>query len=105
MPLIRHRPFPRTDLQQQVNRLLDQFHSEFGAGSQSLGGGMFTPAVDVKENLDAYVVQMEIPGVAIGNLEITMQDNVLGIRGSKEQKSDQADHQQSGQNEDLDDRG
>lgn len=52
---------------------------------------MFTPAVDVKEDTAAYTVHIEVPGVPEENLNITLQENVLTIRGTKEQ---QAEHNQ-----------
>lgn len=93
MSLIRYRAFPMTALQQQVNRMFDQFDNDFFSGSEGLGGGMFTPAVDVKEDADSYTVHLEAPGLKQEQLQITLQDNVLTIRGRKEQSASQNDHQ------------
>lgn len=93
MSLIRYTPYNLSTLQQQINRMLDQADNEFGGSSEGLGGGMFTPAVDIKEDADAYTVSLEAPGVKQENLNLTLQDNVLTIRGHKEQKQEQGEGQ------------
>jgi HSP20 family protein len=46
-------------------------------------GTDWRPAVDVSERGDAYVVTVEIPGISIGDVEVTMADGVLTIQGSR----------------------
>ncbi len=41
----------------------------------------FLPATDVYENEDALVLVAEMPGVAPDGLDVTVEDNVLVIRG------------------------
>jgi len=53
-----------------------------------LGEGMFTPPADIKEDADAYTVHLEVPGVSQDHLHLSLQDNVLTIKGSKEQKQE-----------------
>lgn len=84
MSLIRY-AHPMMGMQQHVNRMLDQFDTELFGRLEGLGEGMFAPAVDVKEDADAYTVQLEVPGVSQDDLHLSLQDNVLTIRGSKEQ--------------------
>jgi len=93
MSLIRYTPYNLSNLQQQINRMFDQVDNEFGGRSEGLGGGMFTPAVDIKEDADAYTVSLEAPGVKQENLNLTLQDNVLTIRGHKQQKQEQGEGQ------------
>ncbi len=93
MSLIRYTPYLLPNLQQQINRMFDQVDRDAVTGSEGLGGGMFTPAVDIKEDSDAYTVHMEVPGVSQDQLNITIQDNTLIIRGQKEQKSEHGEGQ------------
>lgn len=93
MSLIRYTPYNLSNLQQQINQMFDQADNDFGGRSEGLGGGMFTPAVDIKEDADAYTVSLEAPGVKQENLNLTLQDNVLTIRGHKEQKQEQGEGQ------------
>lgn len=93
MAIVRYSTYPMSGLQQQVNRMFEQFDKELFGANEGLGGGMFRPAVDVKEDADAYTVHVEVPGVAQENLSITMQDNTLIVRGQKEQKQESGEAQ------------
>lgn len=95
MALVRYSAYPLSNLQNQVNRMFDQFDQGFEHSSlnEGLGGGMFRPAVDVREDADAYTIHVEVPGIAQENLDISMQQNTLLIRGRKEQKSDSSEGQ------------
>ena len=84
MSLIRY-THPMMGMQQHINRMFDQFDTEMFGRLEGLGEGMFAPAVDVKEDADAYTVHLEVPGVSQDDLHLSLQDNVLTIRGSKEQ--------------------
>lgn len=75
---------------QQINRIFDQFDSDLFGRLENLGEGMFAPAVDVKEDADAYTVHLEVPGVSQDNINLTLQDNILTIAGTKEQKQESA---------------
>ncbi len=82
---------PMLGLQQQINRMFDQFDSDLFGHLENLGEGMFAPAVDVKEDADAYTVHLEVPGVAQDKLQLMLQDNVLTIKGAKEQKTEDSE--------------
>lgn len=86
MSLIRFTPYGYSDLQEQANRLFDQLTGAERNQSEGLGGGMFTPPVDVREDADAYHITLEAPGMRREQLDITLQENVLTVRGQKEQK-------------------
>jgi HSP20 family protein len=87
MSLIRY-THPMMHLQQQINRMFDQFDTDLFGRLEGLGEGMFTPPVDIKEDADSYTVHLEVPGVSQDNLQLSLQDNVLTIKGSKEQKQE-----------------
>jgi len=86
MSLIRY-THPMMNLQQQINRMFDQFDTDLFGRLEELGDGFFAPAVDVKEDNEAYSVYLEVPGVKQENLGLTLQDNVLTIKGTKEQQT------------------
>ncbi len=51
------------------------------------------PALDVIENQDSYTVKASIPGVAPEDVEITLTDNVLTIKGeTKQEKEDKQEN-------------
>jgi HSP20 family protein len=43
----------------------------------------FSPALDVVENNDGFLVSVDLPGVDRKNLEISVADNVLTVKGEK----------------------
>jgi HSP20 family protein len=85
MSLIRY-THPMLSLQQQINRMFDQFDTDLVGRLEELGDGFFAPAVDVKEDDEAYTVLLEVPGVKQENLNLALQDNVLSIKGTKERE-------------------
>ena len=88
MSLIRYTPFPISNLQQQINRMFDELQPT-AAPFEGLGGGTFAPALDVKEDDDSYIVSLEVPGIVQDDLNISLENNVLTVRGSKQQKHEE----------------
>jgi HSP20 family protein len=63
-----------------LNRALDQaLTATFGEG----GNRLWVPPMDVAERTDAYLVHAELPGVDPAQVEVSFEQNVLTIRGSK----------------------
>jgi HSP20 family protein len=53
----------------------------------------FTPAFEVKDTADAYVLKADLPGVSEADLEISVHNNTLtvaGSRASEERKEDES---------------
>jgi len=48
----------------------------------------WTPAVDIAEHDDEYLVKVELPGVNKEDVKITIESNVLTIRGEKKQEKE-----------------
>jgi HSP20 family protein len=47
------------------------------------GAPVWTPAIDIYERRDAYLVAVEIPGATPDEIEITFQDGLLTIQGDR----------------------
>ena len=60
-----------------LNRVFDE------AFTGSLGSRVWVPAMDVAERGDAYLVQAELPGVSPDQVDVSFEQNVLTIRGTK----------------------
>ncbi len=72
------RPFGTSlDRMLTLNRAFDQ------AFNGSLASRVWIPALDVAERRDAYVVHLELPGVSPDQVDISFEQNVLTIRGTK----------------------
>ncbi len=79
-------PSEMLSIQREMNRLFDSF---FRNDEPAAGLSMWTPAVDIIERDTEYEVRMELPGVRKNDVRITIENNVLTIRGDKKQESDQ----------------
>lgn len=71
-----------------LNRALDQALS--GSFDRTRGPQVWVPAMDVAEKADAYLINVELPGVELGQVEINFEQNVLTIRGAKPSSFDAA---------------
>jgi HSP20 family protein len=75
------RPFAR--LRQEMNRMFDEFTTDFELPAVWGEGAPFFPRLDVKELEDAVVVTAELPGVDRDEVELLLENNVLTIKGEK----------------------
>lgn len=75
-----------TGMQQEMNRLFDDFFGE-GRGDE----GSWLPAVDVSETDNEMIIRAELPGMAQEDIELNLQENVLTLKGDKkkEEKEEQ----------------
>jgi len=73
----------------EIDRLLDQDWPALGAGLS--GGSEWAPAVDVREEPEEYRIQADVPGIDPKDLEITLDNGTLTIRGQRQEEK-QSDH-------------
>jgi HSP20 family protein len=79
---------------QYLTRLLVQARGqEFAMPSSGVSGAAWTPAVDISERKDAYIVAVELPGVKLDDLKIAYQDGLLTIQGERGLAPESADEQ------------
>lgn len=64
-----------------LNRVLDEAFT--GALNGSAESRVWVPALDVVERHDAYLIAVEVPGVDPAAIDVSFEQNVLTIRGSK----------------------
>jgi HSP20 family protein len=76
--------FERGLLGSPLSRLLDEFWSERGR----LGVGV-SPAVDIMEDENQYVLTMELPGGQREDVHVELQEGVLTIRGEKKSEREE----------------
>ncbi len=78
---------------------LDRVRSEWNTLFDRLLGGLpgpwrewdLWPSIDVSETRDKYTVTVELPGVDQDDLDVTLEDDVLIIRGEKKKESEDKD--------------
>lgn len=77
-------------LREAMNQLLEE---SFVAPSQTRGGRGFNLAMDLSETEDGYIVEAAVPGVKPEDIEITVENNVLTIKGeTRQEKSEKQQH-------------
>jgi HSP20 family protein len=69
-------------MKRDVERLFDRMRMEFGS---TLSSGLSTlgPSLDVSETEDTVVVRVELPGVDPDDVQISVTDQTLYLRGEK----------------------
>ena len=66
-------------LQDEVERMFQQV---FG-GSRTSSAGAWSPALDVEETEDHFVLHVELPGVSPDDVEVNFEENVLTVAGER----------------------
>jgi len=73
-------------IQREMNRMFDGFFH--GTQDEDYSISSWTPAVDIAEHDDEYKVKVELPGVNKEDVKITLESNILTIRGEKKQEKE-----------------
>lgn len=69
-------------IQNELNRL---FGRTYGGGEAATGSsGGWVPAMDVFETQDRFAVAVELPGIEPGDVEVSVEDSTLTIKGERE---------------------
>jgi HSP20 family protein len=71
-----------------MNRMLDTFFRG-GVADDGSFGNFWSPAVDIREHEDAYLVEVELPGLTKDDVKITMENNILTIQGEKKHEKEE----------------
>jgi HSP20 family protein len=73
------------NMMNQLRRDIERAFSAIDEGSPSrdVTTAAWSPAVDIKEQGDAYLLIADIPGVEPKDIEINMEEGVLTIRGER----------------------
>ncbi len=71
-----------------MDRLFNEMLSEFGEPRVSYDQAAWALALDVAEKDDAFIVKASLPGINPDDLEITLTDNVLTIKGEIKEDKD-----------------
>lgn len=72
-------------LREAMNQL---FEESFVSPTVARNGQGFVPALDLSETEDSFLVEMAVPGLKPEDLEITVENNVLSIKGNLRQEAE-----------------
>jgi HSP20 family protein len=81
--------------QDQMDRLFAQALGLHGQWQSATGANTpaWAPALDIAEGKDAYLVTVELPGVKLDDLELTLEDGLLTIQGERQFTSESSEEQ------------
>ncbi len=81
-------PLELWNIQRDFNRLFGGFMRGGIQDDGSKGLSLWTPALDISEYENEYQVNVELPGISKDDVKITLESNILTIRGDKKQEND-----------------
>ncbi len=83
------------ELENEFDRLQREFANTFGFGSLFANNGdpglfdrSFSPSIDLLETEDSFVLYAELPGVDKKDLELSVENNVLSLKGEKKEQKE-----------------
>jgi HSP20 family protein len=74
---------------QRLNRILDEAFAGLSLPESSVVTSSLFAPTDVSEDENALQITMELPGVNPDNVRLSLENNVLTIRGEKQQEFDE----------------
>jgi len=80
---------PWDDFRNLQNEINDLFNTDRSQGYTGLFDRNFSPAIDVIESENDYSVVCELPGIEKKDIDLTLASNVLTIKGSKKDDSEE----------------
>ncbi|MGZ8216640.1 Hsp20/alpha crystallin family protein [Methylomagnum sp.] len=67
----------------QLQRELERSFEGKASGTDTAATAEWTPAVDIKEEVDRYVLWADLPGVSPDSIEIMMENGILTLKGER----------------------
>jgi Molecular chaperone (small heat shock protein) len=82
MALVRYEPWSvLNQLHGQINRILEREFDQ--AGPSSAATADWIPPADVEEYADRFVLRLDVPGVDVAAIDITLDKGVLSVSGER----------------------
>ena len=90
MTVLRYEPWTLVNqLQNEINRLFESRVAGNAEDNSTVVTSHWMPAVDIREDADRFVLFADIPGVDAKDIEISMENGVLTIRGERKPESEE----------------
>ena len=83
---------PVTSLRGELDRLFEDFFGDgFGVAAPAalFANKGFAPVMDLKEREDAYVAELEMPGMKADDFKVEVLEGVLSIRGERKHEAEE----------------
>ena len=82
MSLLQYNPYRSSLRNNDFNRLLNSMLPRYEK-EEAATGYDWSPAVDIKEEANSYVIHADVPGIKPEDIDISLEDDVLTIRGER----------------------
>jgi HSP20 family protein len=83
-----YKPFGElASLREEMDKIWNRFFGEWP--TMEPFRGEWSPSVDVSETKDALLVKAEVPGMDAKDIDISLSNDVLTIKGKKEQEKEE----------------
>jgi len=79
---------PRTGTLFPVRNMFDKFFDDFSLASLTDEEKAWMPAFDISENDKEYTLSTELPGIDIKDLDVSVNDGILSLKGEKKQEKE-----------------
>ncbi|NIR29384.1 MAG: Hsp20/alpha crystallin family protein [Gammaproteobacteria bacterium] len=90
MAITRYEPWSLLNqLQREIDQLYENRGTLAGAGESSAATSDWIPAVDIQEDADRYVIHADLPGVDSKDIDVTMENGMLTIKGERRFESEE----------------
>ncbi|MBD3670048.1 MAG: Hsp20/alpha crystallin family protein [Gammaproteobacteria bacterium] len=73
----------------QMRKEMDRLIEGRGGEQSNIATSDWVPAVDIKEDEDAFVIHADIPGVDPKDIDVHMENGMLTIRGERRSESEE----------------
>jgi len=91
MDIVPWKPFDElTTLRREIDSLWDRFFPE-KPFHERYATHEWLPTIDLKETKDKLVVKAELPGLDAKDVELTLTEDILTIRGEKREEKEEKD--------------
>lgn len=89
MAIVRWRPRREWDPLGDILALKDNLNKMINMSLRREGDiSSLTPTVDIFKEGDDYILKSELPGISKDDIEISIQDNVVTLKGTKKQETE-----------------
>ena len=92
MPTPRYISDPFQQIRQELDEVFDRFLGEglFPEAAQWIGRSATSPRIDISKDADTLRVEVDLPGVEPDDVECTLSENVLTIKGERQKPQPEA---------------
>ena len=88
--LVRYEPL---NVLNDINRLFEQtFPLQNNSDGSHVESAQWVPAVDIKEEVDAFALYVDLPGMDKSDINISMENNVLTLHGDRKNGKDEKNY-------------